>query len=138
MYHNQAENKGLELKLNLGGDSSIQLESDYTKLDQILTNLLNNAIKYTEKGIIELGYQLTDKGILFFVEDTGMGIPKKQQEKVFDRFYRSDNPKLLHRDGVGLGLSICLGLINLLNGRIWLESEPWKGTKFSFTFPVNA
>ncbi len=132
MFHNQAEDKGLELKLNLGGDNTLSFETDYSKLDQIFTNLISNAIKYTEKGTIEFGYSPTEKGILFFVKDTGMGIPKEQQQKVFDRFYRSEDPRMIQHDGAGLGLSICVGLIDLLNGDIWLESEPDVGTTFSF------
>ncbi len=130
----QATAKGLKLEL-LNSHEETTIKSDYTKLIQILTNLINNALKYTEKGKIEFGYENKNDQILFFVKDTGMGISKEQQSKVFDRFYRSDDPRFLIHDGVGLGLSICLGFIEILNGEIWLESEPGKGTNFYFSLP---
>lgn len=137
MFTPQTEKKGLTLKFISDEPPSTTIFTDYTKLDQILTNLLNNAIKYTEKGKIEFGYSRREKDFLFFVKDTGIGITKEQQAKVFDRFYRSDDPKAITHDGVGLGLSICLGLINKLGGKIWLESEPGKGTDFYFSLPIH-
>jgi hypothetical protein len=134
LFSAQAKEKNLQLILNIPTQETT-LSSDYTKLSQILTNLINNAIKYTEKGNIEIGFEEKAKGLLFFVKDTGMGISKEQQKKVFERFYRSDNPKTLKYDGVGLGLSICMGLIGILKGEIWLESEPGKGTSFFFSLP---
>ncbi|MDK2841062.1 MAG: hypothetical protein PWQ17_567 [Anaerophaga sp.] len=137
MFTPQAEKKGLTFKYITKEPPVTTIFTDYTKLDQILTNLLNNAIKYTEKGKIEFGYSRREKDFLFFVKDTGIGITKEQQAKVFDRFYRSDDPKAITHDGVGLGLSICLALINNLGGKIWLESEPGKGTDFYFSLPIR-
>ncbi|MBZ4675821.1 MAG: domain S-box [Anaerophaga sp.] len=137
MFTPQAEKKGLTFKYITKEPPVTTIFTDYTKLDQILTNLLNNAIKYTEKGKIEFGYSRREKDFLFFVKDTGIGITEEQQAKVFDRFYRSDDPKAITHDGVGLGLSICLALINNLGGKIWLESEPGKGTDFYFSLPIR-
>lgn len=133
----QAQEKGLKLIFSKADTNNLTIFTDYTKLDQILTNLISNAIKYTEKGKIEIGYFKKDQKILFFVKDTGIGISKSQQKKVFERFYRSDDPKTRNHDGVGLGLSICLGLLNKLNGEIWLESQPGKGTNFFFSLPAE-
>lgn len=137
MFTPQAEKKGLTLKIITKEPPTTTIFTDYTKLDQILTNLLNNAIKYTERGKIEFGYSRREKDFLFFVKDTGIGIAKEQQAKVFDRFYRSDDPKTIPHDGVGLGLSICLALINTLGGKIWPESDPGKGTSFYFSLPIR-
>ncbi|MGQ1889264.1 PAS domain S-box protein [Thermophagus sp. OGC60D27] len=132
-----AQSKGLELIFANTESNNVTIYSDYTKLDQILTNLINNAIKYTDKGKIEMGYSKQKNYILFFVKDTGIGISKTQQKKVFERFYRSNDPKTRSHEGVGLGLSICLGLINKLDGEIWLDSEPGKGTNFFFSLPIG-
>jgi PAS domain S-box-containing protein len=135
LFSNQAGEKNLELLLNIP-QTETTITSDYTKLDQILTNLINNAIKYTEKGFVEFGFEKREHELLFFVKDTGPGISKEQQEKVFERFYRSDDPKLLKHDGAGLGLSICMGFIKILKGRMWLESELGNGASFYFSLPL--
>lgn len=134
LFSPQAAEKNLQLLLQKE-DTELVFNTDYTKLNQILTNLISNSIKYTDEGTVEFGYEQKPQELLFFVKDTGMGISKEQQEKVFERFYRSDNPKMLKHEGVGLGLSICLGFIDVLNGKIWLESEPEKGTSFYFSLP---
>ncbi|WP_010665097.1 sensor histidine kinase [Marinilabilia salmonicolor] len=134
LFSKQAKEKQLELLLKIP-EKETTITSDYTKLDQILTNLINNAIKYTEKGIIKFGFEKREKDLLFFVKDTGPGISKEQQDRVFERFYRSDDPKLFKHEGAGLGLSICMGFIKILKGKIWLESDPGEGTSFYFTLP---
>ncbi len=131
----QAESKNLEMTLIPGDEHEISIHTDHSKLDQILTNLISNAIKYTEQGHIQFGYTKKEGEILFFVKDTGQGITKDQQAKVFDRFYRSGDTDTQLHEGVGLGLAICLELIELLNGQIWLESQPGQGTSFYFSLP---
>ncbi|PWE00298.1 sensor histidine kinase [Marinilabilia rubra] len=130
-----AEAKGLKLMIDNSPKEQLVINTDSTRLDQIFNNLINNAIKYTDEGVVNIGFKPVDESILFYVKDTGPGISKKQQGKVFDRFYRSDDPRMLHHDGVGLGLAICLGLINALEGEIWLESEEDQGTSFFFSLP---
>lgn len=126
----------VEIILKVPANSSdIELFTDKTRLQQILTNLLVNAIKFTPKGCIEFGYILNKPGeIQFYVFDNGIGIPKDKQETIFNRFYQLDKNQCSHK-GYGLGLTITKGLINLIGGNIWLESEPGSGTKFYFTLP---
>ncbi|MGM0377972.1 MAG: PAS domain S-box protein [Bacteroidota bacterium] len=134
-FRPQALSKNLDMILIPGDEDEINIQTDHAKLDQILTNLLSNAIKYTEDGNIQFGYTKKQGELLFFVKDTGQGITKEQQAKVFDRFYRSGDTDTQLHDGVGLGLAICLELIELLNGKIWMESQPGEGTSFYFSLP---
>lgn len=134
-FEPQAAAKGLTMENDTHPKDELVFNTDSTKLDQIFNNLINNAIKYTEKGSIKIGYESRQDSIVFYVKDSGPGISKNQQAKVFERFYRSDDPKMLHHDGVGLGLAICLALINALEGKIWIESEMDIGTSFFFSLP---
>ena len=103
-----------------------------SRLMQVVTNLMTNAIKFTEEGFIRLGYSIDENNLLrFYVSDTGSGIPEEQQKKVFERFVKLNN----FVPGTGLGLSICQMIVRYLGGDIWLESEVGKGTTFWFTFP---
>lgn len=108
--------------------------SDETRLTQILSNLLGNAIKFTEQGFIEFGYTLTDnsKYIEFYVKDSGIGIQKKNQKKIFGRFQQADASIARRYGGTGLGLSISRELSRLLGGKMWLRSEPGVGSVFYF------
>ncbi len=106
---------------------------DRGKLKQIFVNLLTNAVKYTAHGNIRFGVTYGDEGLVFFVTDTGDGIPADKHDVVFNRFVRLQNARTSNIGGTGLGLSITKGIVNLLGGRIWVESEPGKGSKFSFT-----
>jgi PAS domain S-box-containing protein len=110
--------------------------TDKVKLKQILINLIGNAFKFTEKGEIQAGCKFdNDNRLLFYVSDTGIGIPSDKQNFIFERFAQLQQiPGHLY-GGTGLGLSIVKGLINLLGGKIWLESELGKGTSFYFSFP---
>jgi CheY-like chemotaxis protein len=111
--------------------------TDVIKIRQIISNLLNNAVKFTDKGHIGFGYTLEENELNFFIEDTGIGIPSDSHDKIFERFLKvgSDNERLY--EGVGLGLAICKGNIDLLNGKIWMDSKPGKGSKFLFTIPYK-
>lgn len=109
--------------------------SDILKVRQILSNLLSNSVKFVEKGYIKFGYILKEGEVEFYVEDSGIGISGEMKDKIFERFLKDDVGKSKLYDGVGLGLAICKGLVELLNGRIWLESEPGKGSRFSFSVP---
>jgi len=108
--------------------------TDGAKLKQILINLISNAFKFTEKGTIEVGCELNyNNDLVFFVSDTGAGIPLDKHNLIFERFFQLNQSTNLSTKGTGLGLSIVKGLVNLLGGEIWLESEPQKGTTFYFT-----
>ena len=115
--------------------------ADSYRLKQIFSNLIDNAIKFTEEGFVEYGYKIIsgneNRKIQFFVKDTGIGINKKQQKAIFHRFTKvEDNKEKLYR-GAGLGLTISKSLIEMMNGKIWLESTPHEGSTFFFTLPVN-
>lgn len=105
---------------------------DKTRLVQILSNLLTNAVKYTTQGKICFGYQIRGKEIYFYVEDTGSGIPEKEKENIFTRFVQLNG----HKQGIGLGLAICKGLVNKMGGEIYVKSEIGKGSLFSFVLPL--
>ncbi len=128
----------LELAMDFSRDNSF-IFSDKIRLQQILTNLLGNAIKFTEKGEIGFGYEKKDpSSILFFVKDTGIGIPKEKQKDIFDRFRQAEEGSASRNyEGTGLGLSISKNLVHLLNGRIWVESEEGQGSAFYFTIPLE-
>ena len=118
-------------------DEESDILTDNTKLVQILSNLINNAFKFTKKGKIDFGYIVNEKSLEFFVEDTGIGIPQEFQGRIFDRFYQVDSAVSRQYSGTGLGLSICKGYVELLGGVIKVQSEPGKGTKFIFSIPYN-
>jgi CheY-like chemotaxis protein len=109
--------------------------SDEAKLNQILTNLVNNAIKFTKTGNIDFGYVIKGSEIQFFVKDTGIGISPEVYDKIFERFIQADQSLSRGYEGAGLGLAICKGLVEMLGGRIWLESKVNEGTTFFFTLP---
>ncbi len=111
---------------------------DQYRLKQILTNLLVNAIKFTPKGYIHFGYRLKDNDtLLFFIRDTGIGIPKNKQKEIFQYFHQLENTLNRSNSGTGLGLAICKKLVELMNGTIWLQSDPGKGTSFFMTLPYH-
>jgi signal transduction histidine kinase len=117
---------------------SVTINSDYDKLRQIFTNLVSNAFKYTQSGTITIGLTAQKDQWVFFVKDTGLGIPPAEHEKVFERFYRASNVNKLTIGGTGLGLSIVYELIVLLGGNIWVESETGMGSTFFFAVPITS
>jgi signal transduction histidine kinase len=128
----------IELKLTLPTKQSIPIRSDKARLKQILFNILNNAVKFTDTGSITFGLEIEKQGMLkFYVKDTGIGIPEIEFQHIFERFRQVELPKERLNEGNGLGLSISKALVNLLGGEIWLESELGKGTVFYFTIKAN-
>jgi PAS domain S-box-containing protein len=113
------------------------IKTDREKLFAILTNLVKNAIKYSNKGPIEFGYEKKGGYIEFFVKDMGIGIPKERQQAVFERFIQADIENTMARQGAGLGLSITKAYVEMLGGNIWVESEEGIGSTFYFTLPYN-
>jgi len=117
------------------------IKSDSEKIYSILTNLVKNAIKHTEKGTIELGYAVKKEDdpceLEFYVKDTGIGIPKERQIAIFERFTQSDISNKMAFQGAGLGLSISKAYVEMLGGNIWVESEEGKGSTFHFTLPCG-
>ena len=104
------------------------------RIGEVLTNLVENAVRYSAEGTqITLEAGLNGKGVIISVSDEGIGIPPELREKVFERFYQVVG----HTPGTGLGLSICRGIVEAHQGKIWVESEPGKGARFSFSLPTN-
>jgi signal transduction histidine kinase/CheY-like chemotaxis protein len=119
-------------------DRNQAIFTDGERLKQILSNFLSNSAKFTSKGFIEFGYKiLDDSAILFFVRDSGTGIPESMKEKVFDRFFQVEEHQSLNPGGAGLGLAICRDLVNLMGGKIWVESTLGKGSGFYFQIPCQ-
>jgi CheY-like chemotaxis protein len=134
------KNKSIEMRLNLPKDSdAYTVKTDPYRLRQVLTNLLANAIKFTEAGYVEVGYLLRQSDqktqVEFFVKDSGIGIPRDKQNIIFDRFRQVDDSRSRKYGGTGLGLAISKRLVDLLGGNIWVESEPNKGSVFYFSLP---
>ena len=129
----------IELILNDNAKTqNIIIQSDPLRLHQVITNLIDNALKFTEDGFIEIGYQLQSKNfILFYVKDTGIGIEQNKKDTIFNRFSKLENDKTRVFRGAGLGLAICRSLVELLGGKIWVESSPGIGSIFYFTLPYS-
>jgi signal transduction histidine kinase/ligand-binding sensor domain-containing protein/CheY-like chemotaxis protein len=136
---NRQGKNNVELILDLAFNTDdFVFHTDPFRLQQVITNLLSNACKFTEEGFIEFGYrpESNDK-ILFFVKDTGTGIPEDKHKIVFERFRQVADKNSSKRKGTGLGLAISKKLINLLGGEIWLDSQPGEGSTFYFTIPLD-
>jgi PAS domain S-box-containing protein len=126
----------IPINLSLGlPDGRAVIVTDNTKLIQIISNLINNSMKFTKKGTIDFGYTLKDDRLEFFVKDTGIGIPEESIDKIFDRFYQVDRTLSGQFGGTGLGLSICKAYVQLLGGSISVASSPGNGTRFTFHIP---
>ncbi|MBA4410559.1 MAG: hybrid sensor histidine kinase/response regulator [Odoribacter sp.] len=128
-------------KKSLPGKEAV-INTDREKIYAILTNLVKNAIKYTDEGSIEFGYNLKTERqttvLEFFIKDTGIGIPKHMQEAIFERFIQADITDKMARQGAGLGLSISKAFVELLGGKIRVSSEEGKDSIFYFTIPYKS
>jgi PAS domain S-box-containing protein len=134
----EAKNKGLQLSYSYFlSDERALIISDKDKVNAILMNLIKNSLKYTQKGHIEFGYLINGNFIEFYVKDTGVGVPKARQEAIFERFVQADISISRPYEGVGLGLSIAKAYIEMLGGKIGLESEENKGSHFFFQIPYK-
>lgn len=140
-----AEKKKLTFFLKNGlPDKESIIKTDNEKFISILLNLVKNAIKYTDQGSIEFGYSLKKdctldelSNLIFYIKDTGIGIPKDKQEVIFERFIQADINDKMARQGAGLGLAISRAYVEMLGGRIWVESELNCGSTFYFSIPYN-
>ena len=112
--------------------------TDKAKLNKILSNLLDNAFKFTNKGQIDLGYSLKQKDVVFYVKDTGIGIAREKSTRIFERFSQESNDIAQSHGGLGLGLSIAKENAELLGGSISVESEKGKGSTFYVVLPLNS
>ncbi len=133
----QTVKKGIHLKIETPAEA-VFFKADGAKLIQVFTNLIHNALKFTpEGGTVTFGFEEKDYLVLFFVKDTGIGIDAENQPKVFDRFMQVSKSDHGDLGGTGLGLPICKSLVELMGGKIWLESEPGRGARFFFLIPHN-
>ncbi len=140
IHRNKVSSLGKNIQIHLQVNPELKdiiLHTDKVRFKQIVNNLIGNAVKYTGSGTITVGFTLknTDNNPVaeFFVKDTGPGIPKESFDMIFERFSQADNVSF--KEGAGLGLSITKGLLDLLGGKIWLKSEPGKGSEFYFSLP---
>lgn len=130
-------NNTLELRLKLQfSDEASWVRIDEQRLAQILINLVGNAMKFTHSGFVEFGYKLSnDNRLLIFCKDTGIGIAPEKQQVIFDRFFQVSDTTNRQYEGTGLGLAISKSLAELMDGSIWVESEPGKGSAFFISLP---
>ncbi len=135
-FKKETENKKVRfLFKNSLPDKQVLINTDREKLYSILTNLVKNAIKYTDKGNIEFGYKMQTNFIEMYVKDSGIGIKQDRLSAIFERFIQADISDIKARQGAGLGLSITKALVEMLGGKIWVESGIGKGSIFCFTLP---
>lgn len=132
----QIKGKGLQSEYDIEKNLP-NIVTDRERLIEILINLIINAVKYTPKGKITVKVFKENESVHFMIKDTGIGIAKKNQKHIFDRFYQVDSSYTRKAGGVGLGLSICKGFVNALGGSIWFASKLGKGSEFHFTLPIK-
>ncbi|MGF7138877.1 PAS domain S-box protein [Roseimarinus sediminis] len=128
---------GNQFLTSIANKLSLPVFTDYDKLKQLLSNLISNAFKYTFNGSITMGVEENENQLLFFVKDTGIGIPETEAKHVFDRFYRARNVQKGTIGGTGLGLSIVKELATLLGGTVWFESKQDEGSTFYFSLETR-
>ncbi len=141
-WHVQASRKNLDLRENIAADLPHRISGDPVRLQQIVGNLVSNAIKFTERGGIELHATTEtatsgERQLYLSVSDTGIGIPADKQQQIFEAFAQEDNSTTRRYGGTGLGLAICCRLIDLMGGTIRLDSTPGRGSTFHVTLPLT-
>ena len=137
-FRSEAREKGLSLSFDrLLPEKVSILYTDRSKLESILTNLIKNAIKYTDSGSVNVGCQVKDGFAEFYVKDTGIGVPENRREAIFKRFEQADVSDTRAFEGSGLGLAISKSYVEMLGGELGLESEENKGATFYFTLPLT-
>ena len=140
-----AVRKGLQLIVRIGDDVPPRLTADPARLRQVLCHLLDNGVKFTDRGSVELQLERSENGargeLRFTIRDTGVGIPPSRRDSVFDAFTQADGSTSRRHEGAGLGLPISSRLVHLMGGRLWLEGtsdgEAGSGTTFRFTLPLR-
>ena len=135
-YEGETEKSGLSYSTSLHGDQEAYVLIDVPRIKQVVTNLMINAIKYTEKGSIHFSMFVEDGHLICSVEDSGIGIPEKDIAFIFDNYYRASNSN--HENSNGIGLAICKKIIAQHNGEIFAESIEQKGSRFNFVLPLVA
>ncbi|MBF0634003.1 MAG: PAS domain S-box protein [Nitrospinae bacterium] len=138
----KATRKGLEFHLQYDKTLPIRVRADPSRLSQIIASLADNAVKFTEAGGVGIivapeGYSEAKAMIRFTIHDSGVGIPEEKQDKIFESFTQADGSLTRKHGGLGLGTSISKLLVNMMGGRIWVESQPGSGSKFHFAIPFH-
>lgn len=129
--------KPLTLKFGCNFKEKKYITSYEEGLKIVLLKLINNAVKFSESGQIAIDYRITDSRVLFSVTDNGIGIPPNRYNEIFESFYQVDNSLSRHYQGLGIGLSICKGLLNMMGGRISVDSQVGAGSTFTFDIPAQ-
>ncbi|RZG07713.1 response regulator [Pseudoalteromonas sp. CO348] len=142
LYANKAQEKGLEIVYNIEANAQVTCIADKTRITQILCNLISNGIKFTKEGYVKIhvsktGVELPHTVLRFSVKDTGIGIPKSGEHKLFDVFTQVESATTRKYGGTGLGLAICKSIVEALGGEIGWNSRQGKGSEFFFTLPVR-
>ncbi len=138
-FKQQAKEKGIKLHCEQGLPlREANVYSDKNKITAILINLVRNAIKFTEEGIVKFGYERKGASLIFFVRDTGIGIQEDEKNIISARFERVSTKLIIDNSGDGLGLSVSKAYVSLMGGRIWVESEFDQGAAFFFSIPYNS
>jgi PAS domain S-box-containing protein len=136
-YNALCLNKKLDLSLKIPEQAeNLTINSDAEIFQKIISHLLNNAIKFTESGSIHYGYSANEGNLEVFVKDTGIGIGNRFMTNIFDRFVKEDQDQTRLTEGSGLGLAIVKGMVDIIGGKIWVESELGEGSSFIFTIPL--
>ena len=134
MFRSRAEEKGLSLEAEA---EKVVFRGDPYRIEQALVNLVDNAVRYTERGRVVVRAYVKSGWAVLEVEDTGVGIPEEHQRRIFERFYVVDKSRSRETGGTGLGLSIVKHIVELHGGRVEIESAPGKGSRFSLLFPLT-
>jgi signal transduction histidine kinase len=134
----QLNKENVEIKINLPDNEEIIGYTDSGRITQVLSNLTNTSIYFTDRGYIEIGYYKTeDNKLEFYVKDTGIGFTREEQKYMFDKLLQAQDTIIRKFEGLGLSLTISRGLVKLMGGRIWVESEPASGSTFYFQIPFE-
>lgn len=137
IFENKIKEKGLQLIVDIKTEDT-NIFGDEFKIEQVLINLIDNAINYTDKGFIKISFYRDEKNnAIFEIEDSGIGIPKEHLNRIFERFYVVNKSRSRKTGGTGLGLSIVKHIVSLHNGKIEVDSEVGRGTTFKITLPQN-
>jgi signal transduction histidine kinase len=130
---NQIKLYGDKEKIN----DQLKFVTDPSRLQQVINNLMKNAFKFTSKGHVRFGYEVEKNNVVFFIEDTGIGIEKEKADAIFERFRQGEENMNRSYTGTGLGLSISKGIIEMLRGKIWVDTKYKDGAKFCFNLPLR-
>lgn len=138
-FEKQAKDKGIELIVDFWGNDRDppKVMGDKVRLEQVIVNLVDNALKYTNKGTVRISTKRMDNMLQVDIADTGIGIPEKDLPRIFERFYRVDKGRSRELGGTGLGLAIVKHIIQGHNGKIWVSSKVERGATFSFLLPIK-